>query len=81
MVVCNKQGETSMDVHKSPRIVVSMPEELLAKLREFSAETGMGMSAVVRMATSLFLAKHKEVYTDTDEKNKEEQLWQEVLRS
>lgn len=70
-----------MDVHKSPRIVVSMPEELLAKLREFSAETGMGMSAVVRMATSLFLAKHKEVYTDTDEKNKEEQLWQEVLRS
>lgn len=67
-----------MDVHKSPRIVVSMPEDLLEKLREFSAQTGMGMSAIVRMATSIFMAKNKEVYEkDVDE----EEAWEKVLRS
>lgn len=64
-----KEKAAGMDVHKSPRIVVSMPEDLLEKLREFSAQTGMGMSAIVRMATSIFVAKNKEVY----EKDAEEE--------
>lgn len=52
--------------HKSPRIVVSMPEKQLDALKIFAEQTGQGMSTIARMAIAVYIKNNGGVKADVE---------------